>query len=104
MTYLHLARNALPVLNRRLTSLHPLVKPLEMLETLQLKELMQIVAAGLAQNLPPCVTTGTLSTKKRRITFWNQFDASNDGVLIRKHFVKQQVSHSAVAELIESLQ
>ncbi|MEO7977809.1 hydroxymethylglutaryl-CoA reductase, degradative [Flavobacterium sp.] len=94
-----------------LTSLHPLVKLcLEMLEQPSAKELMQVVAvAGLAQNfaaLRSLTTTGIQEghMKMHLNNIINQFEASEEErLLIRSHFKKNTVSHSAVVEFIENL-
>jgi len=94
-----------------LTSLHPLVKLcLEMLEKPSAPELMQIVAvAGLAQNfaaLRSLTTTGIQEghMKMHLNNIINQFEATEDErELIKKHFKKHTVSHSAVVEFIENL-
>jgi len=94
-----------------LTSLHPLVKfALEMLERPSAKELMQIVAvAGLAQNfaaLRSLTTTGIQEghMKMHLGNIINQFEATDaERLLIQNHFENNTVSHSAVADYIESL-
>ena len=94
-----------------LTSLHPLVKLcLEMLEKPSAPELMQIVAvAGLAQNfaaLRSLTTTGIQEghMKMHLNNIINQFEATEDErQLIKNHFKKNTVSHSAVVEFIENL-
>jgi hydroxymethylglutaryl-CoA reductase len=94
-----------------LTSLHPLVKLcFEILEKPSAKELMQIVAvAGLAQNfaaLRSLTTTGIQEghMKMHLNNIINQFEASEEERrLIKSHFKKNTVSHSAVVEFIESL-
>ena len=94
-----------------LTSLHPLVKLcLEMLEKPSAPELMQIVAvAGLAQNfaaLRSLTTTGIQEghMKMHLNNIINQFEATEDErELIKKHFKKNTVSHSAVVEFIENI-
>lgn len=94
-----------------LTSLHPLVKLcLEMLEKPSAKELMEITAvAGLAQNfaaLRSLTTTGIQEghMKMHLNNIINQFEATNEERhLIKAHFKKNTVSHSAVVEFIESL-
>ncbi|MBS7252923.1 hydroxymethylglutaryl-CoA reductase, degradative [Flavobacterium branchiicola] len=94
-----------------LTSLHPLVKLcLEMLEKPSAKELMEIVAvAGLAQNfaaLRSLTTTGIQEghMKMHLNNIINQFEATDEERhLIKAHFKKTAVSHSAVVEFIESL-
>jgi hydroxymethylglutaryl-CoA reductase len=94
-----------------LTSLHPLVKLcLEMLEKPSAQELMEIVAvAGLAQNfaaLRSLTTTGIQEghMKMHLNNIINQFEATDEERhLIKTHFKKTAVSHSAVVEFIESL-
>ena len=94
-----------------LTSLHPLVKLcLEMLEKPSAQELMEIVAvAGLAQNfaaLRSLTTTGIQEghMKMHLNNIINQFEANEEERhLIKSHFKKNVVSHSAVVEFIESL-
>jgi len=94
-----------------LTSLHPLVKLcLEMLEKPSAEELMQIVAvAGLAQNfaaLRSLTTTGIQEghMKMHLNNIINQFEANEEErQLIKAHFKKNTVSHSAVVEFIENL-
>ncbi|WP_163408997.1 hydroxymethylglutaryl-CoA reductase, degradative [Flavobacterium ajazii] len=94
-----------------LTSLHPLVKLcLEMLEKPSAEELMQIVAvAGLAQNfaaLRSLTTTGIQEghMKMHLNNIMNQFEANEEERhLIKTHFKKTAVSHSAVVEFIENL-
>ncbi|MFB3390113.1 hydroxymethylglutaryl-CoA reductase, degradative [Flavobacterium sp. LAR06] len=94
-----------------LTSLHPLVKLcLEMLEKPSAQELMEIVAvAGLAQNfaaLRSLTTTGIQEghMKMHLNNIINQFEANEEErYLIKSHFKKNAVSHSAVAEFIENL-
>ncbi|MDR7369438.1 hydroxymethylglutaryl-CoA reductase, degradative [Flavobacterium aquidurense] len=94
-----------------LTSLHPLVKLcLEMLEKPSAEELMQIVAvAGLAQNfaaLRSLTTTGIQEghMKMHLNNIINQFEANEEErQLIKSHFKKNTVSHSAVVEFIENL-
>jgi len=94
-----------------LTSLHPLVKLcLEMLEKPSAKELMEIVAvAGLAQNfaaLRSLTTTGIQEghMKMHLNNIINQFEATEEErQLIKNHFKKNTVSHSAVVEFIENL-
>lgn len=94
-----------------LTSLHPLVKLcLEMLEKPSAKELMEITAvAGLAQNfaaLRSLTTTGIQEghMKMHLNNIINQFEATDEErLLIKTHFKKTAVSHSAVVEFIESL-
>jgi hydroxymethylglutaryl-CoA reductase len=94
-----------------LTSLHPLVKLcFDILEQPSAQELMQIVAvAGLAQNfaaLRSLTTTGIQEghMKMHLNNIINQFEATDDERhLIKSHFKKNAVSHSAVVEFIESL-
>jgi hydroxymethylglutaryl-CoA reductase len=94
-----------------LTSLHPLVKLcLEILEKPSAKELMEITAvAGLAQNfaaLRSLTTTGIQEghMKMHLNNIINQFEATDEERhLIKAHFKKNTVSHSAVVEFIESL-
>ena len=94
-----------------LTSLHPLVKLcLEILEKPSAKELMEIVAvAGLAQNfaaLRSLTTTGIQEghMKMHLNNIINQFEATDEERhLIKVHFKKNVVSHSAVVEFIENL-
>jgi hydroxymethylglutaryl-CoA reductase len=94
-----------------LTSLHPMVKvALEMLEKPSAHELMKIVAvAGLAQNfaaLRSLTTTGIQEghMKMHLNNILNQFEATeSERVLIRKHFVENAVSHSAVVDFIDGL-
>lgn len=94
-----------------LTSLHPLVKfCLEILEKPSAKELMEIVAvAGLAQNfaaLRSLTTTGIQEghMKMHLNNIINQFEATDEERhLIKAHFKKTAVSHSAVVEFIENL-
>lgn len=94
-----------------LTSLHPLVKLcLEILEKPSAPELMQIVAvAGLAQNfaaLRSLTTTGIQEghMKMHLNNIINQFEATDEERhLIKAHFKKTAVSHSAVVEFIENL-
>lgn len=94
-----------------LTSLHPLVKLcLEILEKPSAKELMEIVAvAGLAQNfaaLRSLTTTGIQEghMKMHLNNIINQFEANEEErLLIKTHFKKNVVSHSAVVEFIENL-
>jgi hydroxymethylglutaryl-CoA reductase len=94
-----------------LTTLHPLVKlSLEMLKKPSAKELMEVVAvAGLAQNfaaLRSLTTTGIQDghMKMHLNNILNQFEANDEErILIRKHFKKNTVSHSAVVEYIENL-
>lgn len=94
-----------------LTSLHPLVKLcLEILEKPSAQELMEIVAvAGLAQNfaaLRSLTTTGIQEghMKMHLNNIINQFEANDEERhLIKAHFKKTAVSHSAVVEFIENL-
>lgn len=94
-----------------LTSLHPLVKLcLEILEKPSAEELMQIVAvAGLAQNfaaLRSLTTTGIQEghMKMHLNNIINQFEASEEERrLIKSHFKKNTISHSAVVDFIENL-
>ena len=94
-----------------LTSLHPMVKLcLEILQNPSAKELMEIVAvAGLAQNfaaLRSLTTTGIQEghMKMHLNNIINQFEASEEERhLIKTHFKKTAVSHSAVVEFIENL-
>ena len=94
-----------------LTSLHPLVKLcLEILEKPSAKELMEIVAvAGLAQNfaaLRSLTTTGIQEghMKMHLNNIINQFESNEEERhLIKTHFKKNVVSHSAVVEFIENL-
>lgn len=94
-----------------LTSLHPLVKLcLEILEKPSAEELMQIVAvAGLAQNfaaLRSLTTTGIQEghMKMHLNNIINQFEATEEErYLIKSHFKKNAISHSAVVEFIENL-
>jgi hydroxymethylglutaryl-CoA reductase len=94
-----------------LTSLHPLVKLcFDILEKPSAQELMQIVAvAGLAQNfaaLRSLTTTGIQEghMKMHLNNIINQFEASEEERrLIKSHFKKNAVSHSAVVEFIEKL-
>ena len=94
-----------------LTSLHPLVKLcLEMLEKPSATELMEITAvAGLAQNfaaLRSLTTTGIQEghMKMHLNNIINQFEATEEERrLIKTHFKKTAVSHSAVVEFIENL-
>lgn len=94
-----------------LTSLHPLVKLcLEILEKPSAKELMEIVAvAGLAQNfaaLRSLTTTGIQEghMKMHLNNIINQLEANEEERhLIKTHFKKNVVSHSAVVEFIENL-
>ncbi|KAF2334434.1 hydroxymethylglutaryl-CoA reductase, degradative [Flavobacterium daemonense] len=94
-----------------LTSLHPLVKLcLEILQKPSATELMEITAvAGLAQNfaaLRSLTTTGIQEghMKMHLNNIINQFEATNEErQLIKAHFKKTAVSHSAVVEFIENL-
>ncbi|PXY41602.1 hydroxymethylglutaryl-CoA reductase, degradative [Flavobacterium cheongpyeongense] len=94
-----------------LTSLHPLVKLcLEMLEKPSAAELMQIVAvAGLAQNFAALrsLTTNGIQEGHMKMhlnNIINQFEANEEERhLIRNHFKKTTVTHSAVVEFIENL-
>jgi len=94
-----------------LTSLHPLVKLcLEILQKPSAKELMEVVAvAGLAQNfaaLRSLTTTGIQEghMKMHLNNIINQFEANEEErLLIKTHFKKTAVSHSAVVEFIENL-
>jgi hydroxymethylglutaryl-CoA reductase len=94
-----------------LTSLHPLVKLcLEILQKPSAKELMEIVAvAGLAQNfaaLRSLTTTGIQEghMKMHLNNIINQFEADEqERQLIKAHFKKNAISHSAVVEFIENL-
>jgi hydroxymethylglutaryl-CoA reductase len=94
-----------------LTSLHPLVKLcLEILEKPSAQELMEIVTvAGLAQNfaaLRSLTTTGIQEghMKMHLNNIINQFEANEEERhLIKSHFKKNVVSHSAVVEFIENL-
>ncbi|PIF32536.1 3-hydroxy-3-methylglutaryl-coenzyme A reductase [Flavobacterium sp. 9] len=94
-----------------LTSLHPLVKlSLEILEKPSARELMEIVAvAGLAQNfaaLRSLTTTGIQEghMKMHLNNIINQFEATDEERhLIKTHFKKNAVSHSAVVEFIENI-
>lgn len=94
-----------------LTSLHPLVKLcLEILEKPSAQELMEIVAvAGLAQNfaaLRSLTTTGIQEghMKMHLNNIINQFEATEEERhLIKTHFKKTAVTHSAVVEFIENL-
>ncbi|WP_264532065.1 hydroxymethylglutaryl-CoA reductase, degradative [Flavobacterium sp. N502540] len=94
-----------------LTSLHPLVKLcFDILEKPSAKELMEIVAvAGLAQNfaaLRSLTTTGIQEghMKMHLNNIINQFEATEEERhLIKTHFKKNAVSHSAVVEFIENL-
>ncbi|WP_035645796.1 hydroxymethylglutaryl-CoA reductase, degradative [Flavobacterium sp. ASV13] len=94
-----------------LTSLHPLVKLcLEILQKPSATELMEITAvAGLAQNfaaLRSLTTTGIQEghMKMHLNNIINQFEATHEErQLIKAHFKKTAVSHSAVVEFIENL-
>ncbi|PBJ13151.1 hydroxymethylglutaryl-CoA reductase, degradative [Flavobacterium sp. ACN6] len=94
-----------------LTSLHPLVKLcLDILEKPSAQELMEIVAvAGLAQNfaaLRSLTTTGIQEghMKMHLNNIINQFEATEEERhLIKIHFKKTAVTHSAVVEFIENL-
>ncbi|KAF2508067.1 hydroxymethylglutaryl-CoA reductase, degradative [Flavobacterium zhairuonense] len=94
-----------------LTSLHPMVKLcLEILEKPSATELMEITAvAGLAQNfaaLRSLTTTGIQEghMKMHLNNIINQFEATHEErQLIKAHFKKTAVSHSAVVEFIENL-
>ncbi|MDQ6470359.1 hydroxymethylglutaryl-CoA reductase, degradative [Flavobacterium sp. LHD-80] len=94
-----------------LTSLHPLVKLcLEILQKPSATELMEITAvAGLAQNfaaLRSLTTTGIQEghMKMHLNNIINQFEATpEERQLIKAHFKKTAVSHSAVVEFIENL-
>ncbi|RED25304.1 3-hydroxy-3-methylglutaryl-coenzyme A reductase [Flavobacterium cutihirudinis] len=94
-----------------LTSLHPLVKLcLEILQKPSATELMEITAvAGLAQNfaaLRSLTTTGIQEghMKMHLNNIINQFEATDEERhLIKTHFKKTAVSHSAVVEFIENL-
>ncbi|WP_026728461.1 hydroxymethylglutaryl-CoA reductase, degradative [Flavobacterium denitrificans] len=94
-----------------LTSLHPLVKLcLEILQKPSATELMEITAvAGLAQNfaaLRSLTTTGIQEghMKMHLNNIINQFEATDEErQLIKAHFKKTAVSHSAVVEFIENL-
>ncbi|KRD60088.1 hydroxymethylglutaryl-CoA reductase [Flavobacterium sp. Root935] len=94
-----------------LTSLHPLVKLcLEILENPSAQELMEIVAvAGLAQNfaaLRSLTTTGIQEghMKMHLNNIINQFEATDEERrLIKAHFKKIAVTHSAVVDFIENL-
>ncbi|SFD29322.1 hydroxymethylglutaryl-CoA reductase, degradative [Flavobacterium phragmitis] len=94
-----------------LTSLHPLVKLcLDILEKPSAQELMEIVAvAGLAQNfaaLRSLTTTGIQEghMKMHLNNIINQFEATDEERhLIKTHFKKTAVSHSAVVDFIENL-
>ena len=94
-----------------LTSLHPLVKLcLEILQKPSARELMEIIAvAGLAQNfaaLRSLTTTGIQEghMKMHLNNIINQFEATDEERhLIKTHFKKTAVYHSAVVEFIENL-
>ncbi len=94
-----------------LTSLHPLVKLcLEILGNPSAEDLMKIVAVtGLAQNfaaLRSLTTTGIQEghMKMHLNNIINQFKATKEERdRIRDHFSKKTVSHSGVAEFLESL-
>lgn len=94
-----------------LTTLHPLVKfCLEMLGRPSARELMQIVAvAGLAQNfaaLRSLTTTGIQQghMKMHIVNILNQLGANDtEKKQAVKHFEKNAVSHSAVADYITQL-
>lgn len=94
-----------------LTTLHPLVKfCLEMLGNPSAQELMQIVAvAGLAQNfgaVRSLTTTGIQQghMKMHLMNILNQLGANDhEKKATVKHFEKNTVSHSAVAEYLEEL-
>ncbi len=94
-----------------LTSLHPLVKlSLQMLENPSAQDLMKIVAvAGLAQNfaaLRSLTTTGIQEghMKMHLNNILNQFDATvEERSLVKDHFKKHAVSHSAAVQFIESI-
>lgn len=94
-----------------LTTLHPLVKfCLEMLGKPSARELMQIVAvAGLAQNfaaLRSLTTTGIQQghMKMHIMNILNQLGANDlEKKQAVKHFEKNAVSHSAVADYITEL-
>ena len=94
-----------------LTNLHPLVKlALEVLEHPNAKDLMQIMAvAGLAQNfaaLRSLVTTGIQKghMKMHLMNILNQFGATEEEKQALVHYFKTHtVSHTAVAEQLESL-
>jgi hydroxymethylglutaryl-CoA reductase len=94
-----------------LTSLHPMAKiALEMLEKPSAHELMQIVAvAGLAQNfaaLRSLTTTGIQEghMKMHLNNIINQFEATeSERILIKNHFEKNAVSHSAVVDFISQI-
>ncbi|MDV6168957.1 hydroxymethylglutaryl-CoA reductase, degradative [Flavobacterium sp. DG1-102-2] len=95
-----------------LTTLHPLVKFChEMLGKPSAKELMQIVAvAGLAQNfaaLRSLTTTGIQQghMKMHLMNILNQLGANDvHKKMAVKHFEKNAVSHSAVADYLKHLQ
>lgn len=94
-----------------LTTLHPLVKlSLEMLGKPSAQELMQIVAvAGLAQNfaaLRSLTTTGIQQghMKMHLMNILNQLQAGDhEKIHAVKHFEKNPVSHSAVADYLRDL-
>lgn len=94
-----------------LTTLHPLVKlSLEMLGKPSAQELMQIVAvAGLAQNfaaLRSLTTTGIQQghMKMHLMNILNQLQAGDhEKIQAVKHFEKNPVSHSAVADYLRDL-
>jgi len=94
-----------------LTSLHPLVKfCLEMLGNPSAKELMEVVAvAGLAQNfaaLRSLTTTGIQQghMKMHLMNILNQLGANDlEKHAAIKHYEKNTVSHSAVADFITEL-
>lgn len=94
-----------------LTTLHPLVKfCLQMLGNPSAQELMQIVAvAGLAQNfgaVRSLTTTGIQQghMKMHLMNILNQLGANDlEKKATVKHFEKNTVSHSAVAEYLEEL-
>lgn len=94
-----------------LTTLHPLVKlSLEMLGKPSAQELMQIVAvAGLAQNfaaLRSLTTTGIQQghMKMHLMNILNQLQAGDhEKKQAVKHFEKNPVSHSAVADYLRDL-
>jgi len=94
-----------------LTTLHPLVKfCLEMLGNPSAKELMEVVAvAGLAQNfaaLRSLTTTGIQQghMKMHLMNILNQLGANElEKHAAIKHYEKNTVSHSAVADFITEL-
>ena len=94
-----------------LTSLHPMVKlALEILEKPSAHQLMQIVASvGLAQNfaaLRSLTTTGIQEghMKMHINNILNQFETSSaERKIIRSHFEKTTISHSAVVDFIQNL-